>query len=109
MIDRTRRYFAYAEEYFEGMRANLEKFSDAELIRYVAMLERYKFKARSKTDLPHANSTKNHLERKRGDCATPRGLARITLRMMDPHYNSNTSNNIRKSYVQLVKESFFKS
>ena len=109
MVDRTCKYFAYAEEYIEGLRLNLERFSDDELVRYVAILERYRFKERRGTDPPHSNSTKNHLERKRGDHLTPRGLARITLRLMDPHYNANTSNNIRKSYVSLVKESFFKS
>ena len=104
LMDRATRYFAYAEEYFVLVEGDLENFSEEDVVRYVRILERYNFSKRSKTDPKHPNTRKDHLQRKRSDNKTPVGLARATLRLMDPKYNAQTANNIKNSLVKLTKE-----
>mgnify|MGYP006298815515 CR=1 FL=1 len=102
------KYYAFAEEIFTIIKRDLDYFSDKDVIKYVRLLENYEFKGRSKTDEPHPNTQKDHLNRKNSNNSNPIGLARATLRILDPFYNANTANNARKSLIEIINNNYSK-
>ncbi len=108
-MNKETKYYAYAEELFVILKPSLDYFSREDLIEYTSILRRYKFKERKKTDALHSNTGKDYLKRKKGDNKTSKGLARATLRSLDPHYNARTSNNTKDSLVELIKKTYSKT
>lgn len=108
-MDKKTKYYAYAEDLFVILKPSLDYFSREDLINYANILERYKFKERKETDDLHSNTKKDHLKRKKADNKTSKGLARATLRSLDPHYNARTSNNTKNSLVELIKKEYSKT
>ena len=103
-MNKKAKYYGYAEEHFVMASASLNHFSEREINQYVKILERYNFQERKKDAEPHSNSKRDHLKRKKGDNKTPIGLARATLRTMDPHYNANTANNVKNSLIEMIRD-----
>ena len=105
-MNKKAKYYAYAEELYVLIKPSLKKFSSQEILDYVEFLKRYKFKTRKETETPHQNTKKDYLKRKRSDNQTPKGLAKATLRNLDPHYNAITANNKKNALIEIIKNTF---
>ena len=105
-MDKNSKYYAYAEELYVLIEPSLNKFSKKDILDYISILKRYTFKTRKENSSPHPNSKKNHLERKKSDNLTPKGLARATLRNLDFHYNTITANNKKKALAYIVEKNY---
>ena len=102
-MDKSAKYYAYAEELYILVEPNLKQFSESQINNYIKFLERYTFKTRKENQEPHPNTKKDHLKRKKSDNKTPKGLARATLRSLDPHYNALTANNKKNALIEIIK------
>ena len=105
-MDKNSKYYAYAEKLYVLLEPSLKEFSDKERLDYIDLLKRYEFKTRKENEAPHPNTQKDHLKRKRSDNTTPGGLARATLRNLDPHYNAVTANNKKDALIEIIKNNF---
>jgi len=105
-MDKSTKYYAYAEEIYVLIEPSLENFTKEQINQYITFLEKYKFKTRKKDQELHPNTEKDHLERKKSDNKTPKGLARATLRNLDLHYNAVTANNKKNALIEIIKNNF---